>query len=327
MAVVQAGAQLAILLDKSLPDLRQLRTELSALPACTDCISVPGDICDPCLLNDLFGRYRPEIVFHAAALKHVPLLESDPLAAIRTNTLGTYRIAEAAVRHGVARMVFISTDKAVFPVSILGASKRLAELVMLAFNTSKTRMNCVRFGNVLGSQGSVVPLFKEQICRKGPVTVTHPDVNRYFLTGEEAVLLVLAAASFDEGGWILVPRLGDPIKIVELARYLICKAGFVPGKDIDIVFTQLRPGDKMAEELISPFETREPDIAGLLDRVATPRVPREKLGLWVAELHECLESNDAEALIGHVCRMVPEYRPSPEILTFLKLGRTQANSI
>lgn len=321
-ALVEAGAQLVLLLDKSRCDLHRLRPEMSRLASPTECVSVPGDICDPHFLNELFSSYRPEIVFHAAALKHVPILERRPLDAIRTNTLGTYMIAEAAVYHKVERMVFISTDKAVSPVSILGASKRLGEMIVLALNTPKTRMNCVRFGNVLGSRGSVAPLFEEQICRKGPVTVTQKDVSRYFLTEREAVLLALAAASFGEGGWILVPRLGEPIKVVDLAKYMIRRAGLAPGEDIDILFTELRPGDKMAEELIGPFETREPGIAGLLDRVGAPKISREKLGLWIADLNECLESNDAATLVRDVCRMVTEYCPSPELLGFLKLGRT-----
>jgi len=323
-AIVQADARLAILLDKSARDLRRICEELSALPDRAECISVPGDVCDAHLLNDLFDSYRPEIVFHAAALKYVPLLEKDPLAAIRTNTLGTCAVAEAAVGHGAARMVFISTDKAVSPINMLGASKRLGELVTLALNSATTRMNCVRFGNVLGSQGSVALLFEQQIRRKGPVTVTHPEVNRYFLTGEEAVMLALAAASFKEGGSVLVPRLGEPIRIVELARYMIRKAGLVPGNDIDIVFTQLRPGDKMAESLIAPFESREPAIDGLLDRVATREITREELDPWIAGLNECLDSNDAKAAVARVCEMLPEYRSSPALREFLKIGRAQA---
>jgi FlaA1/EpsC-like NDP-sugar epimerase len=326
-AVVQAGPRLVILLDISSRDLQRLHAELSALQDHTECLSVPGDVCDPQLLNDLFGRYHPEIVFHAAALKHVPLLERHPLAAIRTNTLGTYRVAEAAVRHQAARLVFISTDKVVSPVSILGASKRLGEMVILALDTPKTRMNCVRFGNVLGSRGSVGPIFEEQIRRKGPLTVTHPDVSRYFLTGPEAVLLTLAAASFEDGGRVLVPRLGDPIKVVELAKYLICEAGLIPGKDIEITFTELRPGGKMAEALIAPFETSEPAIAGLLDRVATPNVSRAELGSCMTDLDACLESNDAEALVIRVCQMIREYRPSMELLKFLKIGRAHVHPV
>ena len=325
--VVQAGPRLVILLDISSRDLQRLHSELSALPDHAECLSVPGDVCDPGLMDDLFGRYRPEIVFHAAALKHVPLLERHPLAAIRTNTLGTHRVAEAAVRHQAARMVFISTDKAVSPVSILGASKRLGEMVILALSTPNTRMNCVRFGNVLGSRGSVGPFFEEQIRRKGPVTVTHPDVSRYFLTGQEAVLLTLAAASYEEAGEVLVPRLGDPIKVVELAKFLISKAGLIPEKDIEIVFTELRPGDKLSEALTAPFEASEPAIAGLLDRVATPSISRTELGSCVSDLDACLESNDAEALVIRVCQMIREYRPGMELLKYLKIGRAHVHPV
>jgi FlaA1/EpsC-like NDP-sugar epimerase len=320
-AVVQSGPRRVILLDKSHRDLHRLGTELSDLPGHAECISIPGDVCDSHILDDLFTTNRPEIVFHAAALKHVPLLERHPLAAVRTNTLGTYAVAEAAIQHEVARVVFISTDKVVSPVSILGASKRLGEMVVLALSTLKTRMNCVRFGNVLGSRGSVAAIFEEQIGRQGPVTVTHPEVSRYFLTGQEAVLLTLATAGFEGGGEVFAPRLGDPIKVVELAKYLISKAGLVPWKDIEIVFTELRPGDKLTEELIAPFETREPGIAGLLDRVATPSVSRTELSSCMTDLQACLESGDAEALVIRVCQMVREYRPSMELLKFLKVGR------
>ncbi len=325
-AVLQAGPRLVILLDLSDHDLQQLHAKLAASTGLAECISAPGDICDLPLLDGLFGRYRPEIVFHAAALKDVPLLESRPLAAVRTNTLGTYRVAEAAVRHQAERMVFVSTDKAVSPASILGASKRLGEMIVLSLSTARTCMNSLRFGNVLGSRGSVVPIFEEQIRRHGPVTVTHPDVNRYFLTGQEAVLLALATASLEEGGGIFVPRLGDPIKVVDLAKYLIRKAGYVPGNDIKIAFTELRPGDKMSEDLVSSFESREPVIAGLLDRVRTPTVSKKEMALGMAGLESCLKSNDAEGLLIRVCRMVREYRPGPELLKSIKTIETRVHS-
>lgn len=325
-AIVKAGARLALLLDKSADDLQRLCNGLAELPVGCRCLSIPGDICDPELLDRLFHSHRPEIIFHAAALKYVPLLERDPLAAIRTNTLGTYSVAQAAMRYEADRMVFISTDKAVSPANIMGASKRLGELMVLASNTATTRMNCVRFGNVLGSQGGVVPLFEDQIRRKETVTVTHPEVTRYFLTGNEAVLLVMAAASLDAGGQILVPRLGEPIKIMDLARFLIRKAGAVPGRDVDIVLTQLRPGDKMAEKLVAPVEIREPAIVGLLDRVVPPRVSLEVMQEWISGLRKCLKSNDAEATVATVRRILPDYQPGPELLEFVRSSKAQTFS-
>lgn len=325
-AALQAEARRVVLLDKSVRSLHRLREELVAFGSRADCISISGDVCDAHLLKNLFCDCRPEIVFHAAALKFVPPLEGDPLSAIRTNTLGTYRIAESAVEHGVERVIFISTDKAVCPANMLGASKRLGEIVTLALSTSAVPMNCVRFGNVLGSRGSVVPLFEEQIRRKGPLTVTHPDVTRYFLTGDEAVLLVLAAASLEEGGQVLVPRLGNPIKITELAGFMIRRSGLVPGKNVDIVFTRLRPGDKIAELLVAPSESREPAIAGLLDRVDTRALGRKELRRWIDGLSECVESDNVQGLLGRVCEMLPEYRPSPELVEFVKRGSPQACS-
>jgi FlaA1/EpsC-like NDP-sugar epimerase len=323
-AIVPAGPRLVVLQDNSATILRDLHQELSTVPNHADCISIPGDVCDVRLLNDLFGCHRPEIVFHAAALKDVPFLEKNPLAAIRTNTLGTYTVADSAVRHGAARMIYICTDKAVSPASMLGASKRLGELIVLALNTPATRINSVRFGNVLGSRGSVVPLFEEQIGRKGPVTVTHPDVSRYFLTGEEAVLLALAASSFDEGGRVLVPLLGEPVKIGDLARWLIRRAGLVPDKDIAIVFTRLRPGDKLTESLTAPFETRTQGIPGLLDCVVPKKIPLEQVRSWIAGLSGCLAAEDAGALVDRVCEIISDYQPSPELLELARSGRAQA---
>lgn len=320
-AIVQAGAQRVILLDKSAQSLQRVREDLYALQGRAECVTISGDICDDNLLNGLFGKYRPELVFHAAALKYVPLLERDPLAAIRTNTLGTFAITEASARYGAAKTIFISTDKAVCPANMLGASKRLGELIFLALNTSSTRMSCVRFGNVLGSQGSVVPLFEEQIQRRAAVTVTHREVTRYFLSGDEAVLLVMAAASLEEGGQVLVPQLGHPIKIAELASYLIRRAGLIPGQDVDIVFTKLRPGDKMAEKLVAPFESKETAIPGLLDRVGTRAVSELNLRRWIAVLQECVESNNVHGLVTNVCEMIPEYQPSPELCELLKLNQ------
>lgn len=325
-AVLQAGARRVVLLDKAVRSLHRLREELVTFGSSADCISISGDVCDVDLLNNLFCDCQPEIVFHAAALKFVPPLEGDPLSAIRTNTIGTFKLAEAALRYGVERLIFISTDKAVCPVNMLGASKRLGEIVTLALSTSAVPMNCVRFGNVLGSRGSVVPLFEEQIRHKGPVTVTHPDVTRYFLTGDEAVLLVLAAASLEEGGQVLVPQLGEPLKITELAGFLIRKSGLIAEKNVDIVFTRLRPGDKMAELLVAPSERRDPAIAGLLDCVDTRALPREELRRWVAGLSECVESNNVQGLLTLVREMLPDYRPSPELVEYVKRDSAQASS-
>jgi FlaA1/EpsC-like NDP-sugar epimerase/lipopolysaccharide/colanic/teichoic acid biosynthesis glycosyltransferase len=220
---------------------------------------VIGDILDEVKVDEMMRTYRPQLVFHAAAYKHVPLMENNPCEAFRTNVEGTRVVAEKASQYGVQRFVLISTDKAVAPVNVMGMTKKIAEEIIqhLAHGGREggTRFITVRFGNVLESSGSVVPLFKEQIARGGPVTVTHPEITRYFMTIGEAVRLVLQSAALGRGGDVLVLDMGNPVKILELAKRMIDLYGYKPGIDVDIIFTGLRPGEKLDEELFNPYES------------------------------------------------------------------------
>jgi FlaA1/EpsC-like NDP-sugar epimerase len=247
--------QQVVVIDMDESGLFNLQQEL--LPYLTDgqrFTYVVVSICNRHKMQALFREYNPQIVFHAAAYKHVPLMEEFPEEAIRTNVLGTYELVLLADQYKVEKFVNISTDKAVKPRSIMGTSKRLAEMICQDMKQSSTQFMSVRFGNVLGSRGSVVPLFVEQIRRGGPVTVTHPDMRRYFMIIPEAVLLVIQAQFLSHGGEVFVLEMGEPVRIVELAKTLIRLNDLEPGKDIEIVFTGLRPGEKIFEELLTAEE-------------------------------------------------------------------------
>src|SRR5580658_2613021 len=218
--VMRLGPRCLILLDNSERSLNEIDLELAHIDRNSH-TSVLGDICDAKLLSELFKRYRPEVVYHAAAFKHVPLAENNPFAAVRNNALGTASLARISQAEGVASFVMVSTDKAVDPISIMGASKRVAELALLNLNNPKNRMSAVRLANVLGSQGGVVPTFLNQISQGGPVTVTHQSVSRYFLAMDEAVELILLASGLAESGGIFVPQASPPVKILDIALELI----------------------------------------------------------------------------------------------------------
>lgn len=260
-------------------------------------------------MNWIFEHYKPEIIYHAAAHKHVPLMEDSPNEAIKNNVLGTWKIVQAADRYGVKKFVMISSDKAVNPTNIMGASKRICEMIIQTYNRrSKTDFVAVRFGNVLGSNGSVIPLFQKQIERGGPVTVTHPDIVRYFMTIPEAVSLVLQAGAYAKGGEIFVLDMGEPVKILDLAKNLILLSGHKPDEDIHIVFTGLRPGEKLYEEMLMDEEGLQ-DTANKLIHIGKPiELDEAKFMQQLEDLKEYVvtEPDDIREVVK---KIVPTYYP------------------
>ena len=260
-------------------------------------------------MNSIFEEYHPDIVYHAAAHKHVPLMETSPNEAIKNNVFGTWKTAQAAALYGTKKFVMISTDKAVNPTNIMGASKRICEMIIQTFNKHyDTEFVAVRFGNVLGSNGSVIPLFKRQIENGGPVTVTHPDIIRYFMTIPEAVSLVLQAGAYAKGGEIFVLDMGEPVKILDLAKNLIRLSGYKVGEDIEIEFTGLRPGEKLYEELLMDEEGLQ-DTANKMIHIGKPiEIDEMKFFAQLKQMKE--ESKNESADIRHLVKeIVPTYQP------------------
>jgi FlaA1/EpsC-like NDP-sugar epimerase len=289
-AIAAAGPSRMVLLDSAEHSLFQIRQDLESSFGQVDFVPALGSVDDVHLLGDIFSRYQPEVVYHAAAFKHVPLLERNPIAAVRNNTIGTYRLAQAALRHGTPKLILISTDKAVNPHSVMGVSKRLAELAVVSLSSGVSRMNAIRLVNVIGSPGSVVPIFLRQIAERRPVTVTHPEAARWFMSLNEAVRVILAAGTDEAEGKILVPEVGEQTRIVDLAKFLIGAA------EAPIVFTGCRPGDKLTEELVSQSETC--------------RLQPGELEEVIERLCDSIASRDIPALIRTLCSVVPEYVPS-----------------
>lgn len=275
-----------------------------------------GSIASHAALKRVMQRYRPSVLYHAAAYKHVPLMEKQVFAAVETNILGAWNVARAASGHEVEDFVLISTDKAVRPASVMGATKRVAELMIRALQMeSPTKFVAVRFGNVLGSSGSVVPIFKQQIAAGGPVTVTHPEMTRYFMTIPEAAQLVLQAFSIGQGGEVLVLEMGRPVKIVDLARNLILLSGLRPERDIEIQYIGLRPGEKLHEELNLREErllpTSHPKIRSYISH-RNPDVVQLRSSL--RRMQAMVEAGDLAGLVLLLKELVPDYNPGPELL-------------
>ncbi len=260
-------------------------------------------------MDNIFRKYRPDIVYHAAAHKHVPLMEDSPNEAVKNNVLGTWKVVRAADRWGVKRFVMISTDKAVNPTNIMGATKRICEMIIQLYDTrSKTEFVAVRFGNVLGSNGSVIPLFRKQIEKGGPVTVTHPEIIRYFMTIPEAVSLVLQAGAYAKGGEIFILDMGEPVKILDLAKNLILLSGHKPDEDIKIEFTGLRPGEKLYEEILMEEEGMQ-DTANTLIHIGKPIEMDEEIFLAQLENLKSYVEQEPDDIREYVKKLVPTYTP------------------
>ena len=323
--ILQLSPKSLILLESNEPSLYALEQELhQQLPASVKLLPVLGSATDPALMQRLFAGHGVQTVFHAAAYKHVPLVEANPLAGLANNVGSTLVVCQAAVATGVSELVLISTDKAVRPTNVMGASKRLAELVVEAFSLEVpqnakgnghpvTRMAMVRFGNVLGSSGSVVPLFRRQIAAEEPITLTHPEIIRYFMTIPEAAQLVLQAATLAEGGDVFLLDMGEPVRIKDLAEQMVRLSGLSlrdarnPKGDIEVVCTGLRPGEKLYEELLIEAES-QPTKHPLIFRATERSIHPKDLWLRLDQLEEALKIQNQEEALEILAELVPEWK-------------------
>lgn len=301
--------EVLLLLGRGENSIFEIDQELAVVFPQLTKIPIIADIRDRSKLSQVFKTYHPTVIFHAAAHKHVPLMEQAPDEAVKNNIFGTKNLAELADEYNCKRFVLISTDKAVNPTSVMGATKRVAELILQDLNTrSKTKFMAVRFGNVLGSRGSIIPLFRNQIARGGPVTVTTPEITRFFMTIPEAAQLVIQAGALGQGGEIFILDMGEPVKIVDLARELIRLSGFVPDKDIKIEFTGIRPGEKMYEELLTTDEGLRSTMHQRIFTIQVQGPDFETLNERLKVLFDCLE-RDRIAIIAQLQKLALEYKP------------------
>jgi len=316
--IARFGPEKIILLDASEESLYRIETEFKHNLPDQRVVAVLGGVQNEYLLSRVFNKHRPEIVFHAAAYKHVPLIEKNPWQGILNNVLGTHCVLKQCIENKTGQFLFVSTDKAVRPTNVMGASKRMCELLVQAYTGNGTKMMSVRFGNVVGSSGSVIPLFREQIRQGGPVTVTHPEVTRYFMTIPEATQLILQAGYLGDDGSIYILEMGTPVKIADMARDLIRLSGKDPDRDIAIEFTGLRPGEKLYEELITEGEgivpTSHKKIMVLrADGDWNGHGSHEQYGQWIldgaASLYEIARQHDGCGIREKLKEMIPEYTP------------------
>ena len=298
-----------LLVEQGEFNLYSIDAEVKARESAPSHTALLGDVRDNARMREIFASFKPQIVLHAAAYKHVPLVEDNPIEGIKTNILGTKVIADLAMEYNVERFVFVSTDKAVNPTNVMGATKRVAEIYCQGLNgRSNTAFITTRFGNVLGSAGSVVPLFKKQIETGGPVTVTHPEITRFFMTIPEAVSLILQATSMGNGGEIYVLDMGEPVKIVDLAKEMIRLSGYIPDEDIEIKFIGLRPGEKLYEELFHEKEQLVGTGHQKILRANFREVSWPLLLSCLQEITRLAEQHDEQAMLQHLHQLVPEFQ-------------------
>jgi len=309
--IARVGPAKLVLLDSAEPALFEIERELVRERSFLAAAAVVGDVKDVAKLRQVFDKYRPTVVFHAAAYKHVALMEANPIEAVRNNTIGTRVVADVAIEYGATRFVLVSTDKAANPKTVMGQSKALAEWIVETWGHRRdvgTRFVAVRFGNVLGSSGSVVPIFRRQIARGGPVTVTHPEMTRFFMTIPEAVQLVVQAGAIGESGHVYVLDMGEPVRIVDLAEKMIRLSGKEPGADVAIEFIGPAPGEKLHEVLISDGETATPSAHPKIDLITRAPVDAEWLLAELALLERLVADGETLELVGELRRVVDEPR-------------------
>jgi len=310
-----------LLFERSENDLFKLCLELSETSSNLKVIPITGDVLDVATLRETFALHRPHSVFHAAAYKHVPMMERNCFQAVSNNIFGTYNVALVARQFQVEDFVMLSSDKAVRPTNVMGVTKRVAELIILGLQYQQTRFMAVRFGNVLGSNGSVLPIFQQQLSKGGPLTITHPEATRYFMTIREAVQLVLQASTMGKGGEIFILDMGEPVKIVDLAKNLILLSGYHQEDEIGIAFTGLRPGEKLYEELLIEGEGISRTWHNKICVLKGTAVRFEQVRSWLDELSDCLDAKSVHGLIAKLMEIVPEYAPSSEILSLCEVDR------
>ena len=309
--VVQHNPAKLILFENSETPLFIIEQELTKRYKSIPIVPVIGDVRNRSRVNVIFDQQQPEVVFHAAAYKHVPLMEMNPAEAVNNNIQGTLLLADAADYYGVEKFIFVSTDKAVRPTNVMGTTKRIAEMYVQSLNKkSKTRFVTTRFGNVLGSNGSVIPTFQQQIAEGGPVTVTDPEVTRFFMTIPEAAQLVLQAGSMGQGGEVYLFDMGEPVKIKTLAEEMIRLSGLIPYEDIDIVYIGLRPGEKLYEELLLGDEGILPTLHKKICIAQSVTPPHDQLLAQIVELVGNAKILDYRAVGRGLKQLVPEYTPT-----------------